>query len=40
MGQDAAIFLWTVLASVEWLANRYGWLSERIIRATTAIATA
>ena len=32
MGQDAAIFLWTVLASVEWLANRYaGWLFKRMM---------
>ena len=30
MGQDAAMFLWAVLASVEWLANRYaGWLANR-----------
>jgi len=39
MGQDAAIFLWAVLASVEWLANRYaGWLFKRAFLATPAIA--
>src|SRR5205823_14155462 len=39
MGQDAAIFLWVVLASVEWLANRYaGWLFKRTFLATPAIA--
>jgi hypothetical protein len=39
MGQDAAMFLWAVLASVEWLANRYaGWLFKRAFLATPAIA--
>ena len=39
MGPDAAIFLWAVLASVEWLANRYaGWLFKRAFLATPAIA--
>ena len=39
MGQDAAIFLWAALASVEWLANRYaGWLFKRAFLATPAIA--
>ena len=39
MGQDAAIFLWVVLATVEWLANRYaGWLFKRAFLATPAIA--
>ena len=39
MGQDAAIFLWVVLATVEWLANRYaGWLFKRALLATPAIA--
>jgi hypothetical protein len=29
IGQDAGIFLWAVLASVEWLADRYaGWLGD------------
>jgi hypothetical protein len=29
MGQDPGIFLWAVLASVEWLADRYaGWLGD------------
>jgi hypothetical protein len=37
MGQDAGIFLWAVLASVEWLTNRYaGWLFRRIIAASPA----
>ena len=32
MGQDATIFLWAVLASVEWLADRYaGWLWRRCV---------
>src|SRR5437764_2866412 len=35
MEQDAAIFLWAVLATVEWLANRYaGWLFKRAVLAT------
>ena len=35
MGQDAAIFLWVVLTTVEWLANRYaGWLFKRASLAT------
>jgi hypothetical protein len=29
IGQDAGISLWAVLASVEWLADRYaGWLGD------------
>jgi hypothetical protein len=39
MGQDAGMFLWAVLASVEWMANRYaGWLFRRAFLATPAIA--
>jgi hypothetical protein len=39
MGQDAGIFLWAVLASVEWLTNRYaGWLVKQVFLATPAIA--
>lgn len=31
MGQDVAMFLWAVLASAEWLADRYaGWLFKRL----------
>ena len=41
MGQDAAIFLWTVLASIEWLSHRYaGWLFKRLCLLTPAIAPA
>ena len=41
MGQDAAIFLWTVLASVEWLANRYAsCLFKRIMPLMPVIVTA
>ena len=40
MGQDAGIFLWAVLASVEWLANRYaGWLFKQVFLAPPAIAS-
>ena len=29
MDQDVGMFLWAVLASVEWLADRYaGWLGD------------
>ena len=39
MGQDAGMFLWAALASVEWLTNRYaGWLIKRAFLATSAIA--
>jgi hypothetical protein len=39
MGQDAAIFLWTVLVSIEWLFDRYaGWLFKRLCLLTPAIA--
>jgi hypothetical protein len=39
MGQDVGVFLWAVLASVEWSANRYaGWLFKRAFLATPAIA--
>jgi hypothetical protein len=39
MGQDAAIFLWTVLVSIEWLFDRYaGWLFTRLCLLTPAIA--
>ena len=31
MRQDAAMFIWAVLASAEWLADRYaGWLFKRL----------
>ena len=37
MGQDAGIFLWAVLASVEWLTDRYaGWLFKRVILSSPA----
>ena len=39
MGQDAGMVLWAVLASVEWLANRYtGWLFKQVLLSTPAIA--
>jgi hypothetical protein len=39
MGQDAGMFLWAVLASVEWLANRYtGWLFKQVFLTTPPIA--
>ena len=39
IGQDAGISLWAVLASVEWLANRYaGWLFKQVFLSTPAIA--
>ena len=39
MGQDVGMFLWAVLASVEWLANGYtGWLFKQVSLATPAIA--
>ena len=39
MGQDAAIFLWTVLASIEWLSDRYArWLFKRLCLLSPAIA--
>ena len=39
MGQDAGMVLWAVLASVEWLANRYtGWLFKQVFLVTPAIA--
>jgi len=38
MGQDVGLFLWSVLASIEWLADRYaGWLSETLSKAQNAI---
>ena len=41
MGQDAGMFLWAVLASVEWLTNRYaGWLFKRAIVASPAVTRA
>ena len=34
MGQDAGVLLWSVLASIEWLADRYaGWLSKTLSKA-------
>ena len=39
MDQDVGMFLWAVLASVEWLANRYtGWLFKQVLLSTPAIA--
>jgi hypothetical protein len=38
MGQDAALFLWCMLASIEWLADRYaGWLSKTLSKAQTPL---
>jgi len=38
-GLDVGMFLWAVLASVEWLANRYaGWLFKQVFLSTPAIA--
>jgi len=40
MDQDVGMFLWAVLASVEWLANRYaGWLFKQVFLATPVIAS-
>jgi len=39
MDQDVGMFLWAVLASVEWLANRYtGWLFKQVFLTTPPIA--
>ena len=39
MGQDAGVFLWALLVSVELLTNRYaGWLLKQMFLATSAIA--
>ena len=39
MGRDVGVFLWAVLASVEWLANRYaGWLVKQVLLARQAMA--
>ena len=41
MGQDAGLFLWCVLASIEWLADRYaGWLSKTLSKPQTSMAVA
>jgi hypothetical protein len=41
MGQDAGLFLWFLLASIEWLADRYaGWLSNTLSKAQTSIEVA
>ena len=41
MGQDAGLFLWSVLASIEWLADRYaGWLSKTLSKGQTSIEVA
>ena len=41
IGQDAGLFLWCVLASIEWLAGRYaGWLSNTLSKAQTSIEVA
>ena len=38
MGQDAGLFLWSVLASIEWLADRYArWLSKTLSKAQKSI---
>jgi hypothetical protein len=38
MGRDAGLFLWAVLASIEWLAHRYaGWLSKALSKAQNPI---
>jgi len=38
MGQDAGLFLWAVLASIEWLAHRYaGWLSKALSKTQNSI---
>ena len=38
MGQNAGLFLWCVLASIEWLADRYaGWLSKTLSKAQISI---
>ena len=38
MGQDAGLFLWFLLASIEWLADRYaGWLSKTLSKAQISI---
>ena len=40
MGQDAGVFLWAVLVSVEWLTNRYaGSLLKRAFLAPPATAS-
>jgi hypothetical protein len=39
MGPDAAIFLWPVLAGLEWVANLYAsWLFKQLCSATPAVA--
>jgi hypothetical protein len=38
MGQDAGLLIWSVLASIEWLADRYaGWLSKTLSKAENSI---
>ena len=38
MGQDAGLLLWSVLASIEWLADRYaGWLSKTLSKDQNSI---
>lgn len=38
MGQDAGLLLWSVLASIEWLADRYaGWFSKTLSKARNSI---
>ena len=38
MGQDTGLFLWFVLAGIEWLTDRYaGWLSKALSKAQNSI---
>jgi hypothetical protein len=38
MGQDAGLLLSSVLASIEWLADRYaGWLSKTLSKAQNSL---
>ena len=38
MGRDAGLFLWVVLATIEWLANQYaGWLCKTLLKAQNSI---
>lgn len=38
MRQDVGLFLWSVLASIEWLADRYaGWFSKTLSTAQNSI---
>ena len=38
MGQDVGFFLWSVLATIEWLADRYaGWLFKTLSKTQNSI---